>query len=94
VLYEFGGRCAAVTGEPVADRPDPHGIVAAAGRNRLSILRLNHAQATYFVSRHFIITILDKNGAERPIATPASVVRIALDLPRDRRKLRQRRYFL
>ncbi len=87
VLYEFGGRWAAVTGEPVADRPDPHGIVVAAGRNRLSILRLNHAQATYFVSKHFTITALDNKGDERPIAPPALVVRIALDLPPDRRKL-------
>ena len=57
------------------------------GRNRLSILRLNHGQATYFVSKHFIITALDNKGDERPIAPPASVVRIALDLPQDRRKL-------
>ena len=88
VLYEFSGRWAAVTGEPVADRPDPHGIVEAAGRNRLSILRLNHAQATYFVSTHFLITALDSKGYERPIAPPAALIRVALELPQDRRKLR------
>ena len=65
------------------------GSIEAAGGSRLSILRLNHAQATDYVSENLIVTALDNRGNEHPIAPPANLIRVALDLAPDRRELRR-----
>ena len=51
--------------EPVAERPDPWGIIEAGGRSRLSILRLHHPQAAYYTDTHIALRFRGRVDAEK-----------------------------